>query len=376
MISAQEPLNELERVAALHQCNILDTESEQGFDDITQLAAHICQTPIALVSLLDKDRQWFKSKVGIEETETPRRIAFCAHAILQDGIFIVADTLKDERFADNPLVINTPNIRFYAGVPIKSVEGYALGTLCVLDYQPRELTQEQLSALKSLGSQTAYIIETRRSLTEVNRLAVPTKNKDTQEKGNFLKKIAFWMSLAATMVISMGVISFVNLSSLRDINSAILQQRETLEKINQPLNRLRELKVAMMNYLLSNNPDSLKKYERLALELEQDLHFLKKLSLSNSSHMYDDQRKSDRYTNTLLLLVQHISKEMSDSRQIVLLYQTAGISATQKKISDLNNQNYLDLAEVQLEELITLETNNLMQWLQNWTLDKFEAKNG
>jgi PAS domain S-box-containing protein len=373
MISAQEPLNELERVAALHQCNILDTESEQGFDDITQLAAHICQTPIALVSLLDKDRQWFKSKVGIEETETPRRIAFCAHAILQDGIFIVADTLKDERFADNPLVINTPNIRFYAGVPIKSVEGYALGTLCVLDYQPRELTQEQLSALKSLGSQTAYIIETRRSLTEVNRLAVPTKNKDTQEKGNFLKKIAFWMSLAATMVISMGVISFVNLSSLRDINSAILQQRETLEKINQPLNRLRELKVAMMNYLLSNNPDSLKKYERLALELEQDLHFLKKLSLSNSSHMYDDQRKSDRYTNTLLLLVQHISKEMSDSRQIVLLYQTAGISATQKKISDLNNQNYLDLAEVQLEELITLETNNLMQWLQKRQASIFNA---
>jgi PAS domain S-box-containing protein len=373
MISAQEPLNELERVAALHQCNILDTESEQGFDDITQLAAHICQTPIALVSLLDKDRQWFKSKVGIEETETPRRIAFCAHAILQDGIFIVADTLKDERFADNPLVINTPNIRFYAGVPIKSVEGYALGTLCVLDYQPRELTQEQLSALKSLGSQTAYIIETRRSLTEVNRLAVPTKNKDTQEKGNFLKKIAFWMSLAATMVISMGVISFVNLSSLRDINSAILQQRETLEKINQPLNRLRELKVAMMNYLLSNNPDSLKKYERLALELEQDLHFLKKLSLSNSSHMYDDQRKSDRYTNTLLLLVQHISKEMSDSRQIVLLYQTAGISATQKKISDLNNQNYLDLAEVQLEELITLETNNLMQWLQKRQTSIFNA---
>jgi PAS domain S-box-containing protein len=373
MISAQEPLNELERVAALHQCNILDTESEQGFDDITQLAAHICQTPIALVSLLDKDRQWFKSKVGIEETETPRRIAFCAHAILQDGIFIVADTLKDERFADNPLVINTPNIRFYAGVPIKSVEGYALGSLCVLDYQPRELTQEQLSALKSLGSQTAYIIETRRSLTEVNRLAVPTKNKDTQEKGNFLKKIAFWMSLAATMVISMGVISFVNLSSLRDINSAILQQRETLEKINQPLNRLRELKVAMMNYLLSNNPDSLKKYERLALELEQDLHFLKKLSLSNSSHMYDDQRKSDRYTNTLLLLVQHISKEMSDSRQIVLLYQTAGLSATQKKISDLNNQNYLDLAEVQLEELITLETDNLMQWLQKRQASIFNA---
>jgi PAS domain S-box-containing protein len=372
MISAQEPPNELERVAALHQCNILDTESEQGFDDITRLAAHICQTPIALVSLLDKDRQWFKSKVGIEETETPRRIAFCAHAILQDGIFIVADTLKDQRFADNPLVTHTPNIRFYAGVPIKSVEGYALGTLCVLDYQPRELSQAQLSALKALGSQTAYIIETRRSLTEVNRLAVPLNNKDPKEKGNFLRKIAFWMGIAATMVIGMGVISFVNLSGLRDINSAILQQRETLEKINQPINRLRELKVAMMNYLLSNNPDSLEKYEVLALQLEQDLQVLQKLSLSNSSHMYAQQR-SDRYKNTLLLLVQHINKEMSDSRQILLIYQTAGISATQKKISDLNNQNYLDLAEVQLEQLITLETSNLMQWLQKRQASIFNA---
>ena len=376
MIPAQEPPNELERVAALHQCNILDTESEQGFDDITRLAAHICQTPIALVSLLDKDRQWFKSKVGIEETETPRRIAFCAHAILQDGIFIVADTLNDQRFADNPLVTHTPNIRFYAGVPIKTVEGYALGTLCVIDYQPRELSQAQLSALKALGSQTAYIIETRRSLTEVNRLAVPINNKennkDPKEKGNFLRKIAFWMGIAATMVIGMGVISFVNLSGLRDINSAILQQRETLEKINQPINRLRELKVAMMNYLLSNNPDSLEKYEVLALQLEQDLQVLQKLSLSNSSHMYAQQR-SDRYKNTLLLLVQHISKEMRDSRQILLLYQTAGIRATQKKISDLNNQNYLDLAEVQLEELITLETNNLMQWLQKRQASIFNA---
>jgi PAS domain S-box-containing protein len=363
MISAHNPSNELERVAALYQCNILDTESEQGFDDITELAAHICQTPIALVSLLDKDRQWFKSKVGLEVTETPRSLSFCAHAILTDGIFVVADALHDERFVDNPLVTHTLNIRFYAGVPIKTVEGYALGSLCVLDHKPRELTQAQLSALKLLGRQAAYIIETRRSLTEVNRLAVPTKIKHPQAKGIFVKKIAFWMSLAATMVISMGIISFDNLSNLRDINSAILQQRETLEKINQPLNRLRELKVVMMNYLLSNSSDSLKKYEVLALQLEQDLQVLKQLSLGNSSHIYD-QQKSDRYKNMLLLLVQHINREMSDSRQIVLLYQTAGISATQKKISDLNHQNHLDLAEVQLEELIALETSNLMQWLQ------------
>ncbi|MCY7331833.1 MAG: PAS domain S-box protein, partial [Pseudanabaena sp. CAN_BIN31] len=205
MIPAQEPTNELERVAALYQCKILDTESEQGFDDITQLAAYICQTPIALVSLIDKDRQWFKSKVGLTATETPRKIAFCTHAILQDGIFIVNDTLEDERFADNPVVTHAPKIRFYAGVPIKTVEGYPLGTLCVLDYKQRELDKAQINFLKSLGNQVSYLIETRRNLAEISRLTLPTKANPSKKK--FLKRIAFGAVLLASIVIVMGVIS-------------------------------------------------------------------------------------------------------------------------------------------------------------------------
>ena len=259
MIPAQEPTNELERVAALYQCNILDTESEQGFDDITQLAAYICQTPIALVSLIDKNRQWFKSKVGLTATETPRKIAFCAHAILQDGIFIVHDTLEDERFADNPLVTHAPNIRFYAGIPIKTIEGYTLGTLCVIDYQPRELSKDQINALKALGNQTAYLIETRRNLIEISRLTIPTTANSSKKK--FLGNIAFWTVLVASMVIGMGVISVVNLTNLQQTNNAIFEQRETLEKINQPLNRLRDLKVVMMNYLLANSQESLERYK-------------------------------------------------------------------------------------------------------------------
>ena len=180
--------NDAARVEALHKYAILDTEPEQAFDDLALLASFICKAPIALISLVDEDRQWFKSKVGLSLSETSRDIAFCATAIQQRDVFVVPDTLNDERFRNNPLVVSEPNVRFYAGAPLIDEEGHALGTICVIDRIPRELAPDQQVALKALSRLVLAQLEFRRNLMLLKE-ALIDRTKGEHERQRELTKL-------------------------------------------------------------------------------------------------------------------------------------------------------------------------------------------
>ena len=154
---------ETSRQRELDSFGVLDSFEEQAYDDITRAAAEICGTPIALISLTDRDRQWFKSRVGLQATEIPRENAFCANAICTPGVVtIVEDTTRDGRYVDHPLVVAEPNIRFYVGAPLVTSSGHALGTLCALDRRPRQLDADQLQKLQFLAQQVIAVLEQRR----------------------------------------------------------------------------------------------------------------------------------------------------------------------------------------------------------------------
>jgi two-component system, NtrC family, sensor kinase len=165
--AAAIPKNEVKRLKVLWQYDVLDTVPEEVFDDLTDLAAHICESPVALISLVDENRQWFKSRVGTSLKETSRDISFCAHAILNDDLLVISDATKDPRFRDNPLVIGPQKIRFYAGAPLVTPDGHALGTLCVLDKKPRKLRPEQQKALQVLARHVVTQLELRRHAKEL-----------------------------------------------------------------------------------------------------------------------------------------------------------------------------------------------------------------
>jgi GAF domain-containing protein len=176
-MKAPLPENEAERLKALYELEILDTEAEKSFDDFTRLACYICKTPVALITLIDSDRQWYKSRIDLPVSETSRDISFCAHAILQPGPFLVPDALQDERFKTNPMVISEPKIRFYAGAPL-TTEGYNIGTLCVIDREPRTLTRGQILALKTLSDQVITLIKLRQEVISLKRDLNEEKEKN------------------------------------------------------------------------------------------------------------------------------------------------------------------------------------------------------
>ena len=195
MKPAPLPENEEQRLAALRRYDVLDTLPEVAFDELARLAAQICGAPIALITLLDEDRQWFKSHIGLETNETHRDLSFCAHAILQDDLFVVADAAVEERFADHPWVVGDPGVRFYAGTPLVTPEGYRLGTLCVYDRSPRQLRADHAGALKILARQVTTQLELRRHLVELARSI--EEHKQTEDR--LRNSETFYQTLVETL---------------------------------------------------------------------------------------------------------------------------------------------------------------------------------
>ncbi|MGA7934460.1 MAG: sensor domain-containing diguanylate cyclase [Kovacikia sp.] len=204
------PQDEQIRLATLRSLNILDTSPEERFDHLTRIAKRMFAVPIALVSLVDENRQWFKSCVGLNVRETPRNISFCGHAILGNEIFIIPNAKEDERFADNPLVLDGPQIRFYAACPLRSLYGHKLGTLCIIDQKPRNLDDEDLQALKDLTSMVEQ---------ELAALELATLDELT----NILNRRGFMMLAQHTLHLCVrlripAVLVFIDLDKFKRIN--------------------------------------------------------------------------------------------------------------------------------------------------------------
>ncbi|HHP7242208.1 MAG TPA: ATP-binding protein [Cyclobacteriaceae bacterium] len=257
--------SEIERLKAIESYNILDTMSDNDYDNITTLASQICEAPISLISLIDNKRQWFKSHYGLTINETPKEYSFCAHAIKEDDFFVVGDARKDARFYDNPLVTGYPHIVFYAAVPLINANGYTLGTLCVIDKEPRELTESQKQSLEVLAHQTMKLLELRKSTYKLRLL-----NNRLEEKNKILERFA-----QATAVDINSPLKMINMTykkfiaeygSILDDDAKIL-----LKKIQASSEKLSQQVEGLMDYSKLDSIDPINKTNFPVSDLVKDL---------------------------------------------------------------------------------------------------------
>lgn len=204
------PTDETLRLNTLRSLDVLDSLGEERFDRLTRMARHMFKVPIALVSLVDEKRQWFKSCVGLDVSETPREISFCGHAILGEDVFVIADTLEDERFADNPLVLQEPHIRFYAGCPIKVANGSRIGTLCIIDRQPRDFSPEDNELLKDLATMVEQEL-TAVQLATLDEMTCLTNRRGFMGVANKILALCVRNQIPATL-------AFIDLNNFKIIN--------------------------------------------------------------------------------------------------------------------------------------------------------------
>lgn len=294
MIKSDKFIRESERLKDLDSYSILDTLPEDEYDQLTALAAQICGTPISLISLLDDKRQWFKSHHGTDFTETPREIAFCAHAIHNiDEVFIIEDARIDNRFYDNPIVVEEPNVVFYAGAPLVGQDGLPLGTICVIDTKPNELTEDQIKSLKALSTQVMKLLELRKNKKRLEKTLIEFENRNKE-----LEKFAY--IAAHDLKSPLGNITALTDFFIENYGGVLDKDgSEIIELIHNSSVKLRGLIDELLEY---------SKYDKIIEEekTEIDVEILKKeiLGLFSLNNRYNISLKSEiptLYTNKTAL---------------------------------------------------------------------------
>jgi PAS domain S-box-containing protein len=331
MMKAPLPENETQRIESLLQLKILDSPVEEAFDDLTRLASYICGTPIALISLVDTNRQWFKSKVGIEVLETPRDISFCAHAILQpDEIFIVPDAMRDKRFATNPLVTSDPHVRFYAGVPLTNAERQSLGTLCVIDHVPRELTPEQVEALRSIGRQVIKQMELRRNLASLVLTTNQSKQLDNKRR-HFFKRVAQGFGLTSALLFFITLVSYYQTKIFINNSHQVSKSQHKINILEELLTQIKIAETGQHDYILTGDKLYLRTYQVAVPKIEQKIKNLRNLTTKQSQ----EQQQIEKL-NLLL------TTNLAELRLTINLRQNKGFKAALQEVQTNKEQNLMD----------------------------------
>lgn len=338
-MAAPHPPNEQERLQALREYQILRTPPEAAFDEITRSAQRICATPIALLSLVDERCQWFKSHIGVDISETPRDVAFCSYAILQPDVLVVPDTLDDERFADNPLVTSAPHIRFYAGAPLLTPSGHAIGTLCVIDYAPRQLSSSQIAALEKLSRQTVNLLQQRR-----NQLTAATKADQQQQRqrqqNRFLRRIAAGSGLVFATIVAIGTASYLSTAKIIINEQWAAHTAEVLVGLERITSDIKDAEISAQSYALTGQQSFLMSYKAADTATLKHLDNLKKLTA--------DAPQQQQSIATLSPLV---NRKLAFLKQIVQAPDRPDFAENRVLTEKLNRV----LLEVEREEQIRLE---------------------
>jgi len=343
------------RLKALKDYDILDTPPEKELDDLTKLASMMCETPICLISLLDETRQWFKSRVGLESRETRKSIAFCLHAIQQDDVFEIRDALQDQRFSHNPLVLNDPHIRFYAGMPLKTPEGYNIGTMCIIDTKPRILDNRQRCVIETLARQVITNFELRKNNKELKEISEITM-KLAKTKDDFLSNMSHELRTPLNAIY--GFTEILNKTNLdRNQKEHVSIIKSSVEILVSIINDILDYsKLENGKLKLENNPFNLRDllkgiYELLKIKAqEKNLSFKVYMERTIPSFIFGDRVRLNQILMNLLgnaikftnigfvVLNIRLVKETHEDIEISFSVKDSGIGIPQEKLDEIFNR--------------------------------------